>query len=465
MKKLQLVTKILAVALIVAIAFIGIYVQKQNRMENIVKDYDLGMNLKGARVITLNVSDETKETIKDSNGNIIEEANKEEGANYTTETQPVNSEEVLTLDNYNKSKQVIEKRLDKLGVNDYTIKLEENSGKMIIEIPENNETDHIISNVSEVGKFEIVDSENKTKVLMNNSDIKKANVLYNTTESGTSVYLNIEFNKEGTNKLKDISTQYATVEENNTTSESTETNEEDQNKTKEEQKKITMQIDGSTMVTTSFPETMENGSIQLSMGTPSKDEKTLNDSIENATTISTLLDTGNLPIEYTIDGNEYIKAGYNMDTVMKVLVAVVAIIGVALIVLMIKYKKAGIIASISYIGMCAIYLLLVRYTNVTITLEGISAIVLIFVLNYIFNYKLLHQTKACEKDDVKDAIKHTYKDFFIKIIPICILSIVFCFISWTPIASFGMAMFWGLALMAIYNIIVSRELKRVLENK
>ena len=68
MKKIQLVIKILAVALVVAIAFVGIYVQKQNRMENVVKDYTLGMDLEGARVIELKVSDEKKEITRDKDG-------------------------------------------------------------------------------------------------------------------------------------------------------------------------------------------------------------------------------------------------------------------------------------------------------------------------------------------------------------------------------------------------------------
>lgn len=459
MKKLQTVTKILAIVLLAAIAFVGIYVQEQNRMENKVKDYELGMNLKGARVITLTVNDEEEEITKDSEGNIVEEADKEEGKDYTTEKQPINSEEVLTLDNYNKTKQILEERLDKFGVNDYVIKLEEETGKIIIEIPENDSTDHIISNISEVGKFEIVDSEDKTQVLMDNNDIKKSNVLYNTTQSGTTVYLNIEFNKEGTNKLKDISTEYKTVEESTTS-----TDEAEESKEETKQKEITMQIDDNQMISTSFDETMENGSLQLSMGAATTDEEELNQSIESASTIATLLDTGNLPVEYTIEGNEYIAADYTKQSAMIALILAIAILVIALIVLIIKYKKAGLISSIAFIGMVAIYLLLIRYANVILTLEGISAIALVIVLNYIFNYKLLAKIKE-NKEEIKDAIKGTYKDFFIKIIPICILSIVFCFISWTPISSFGMAMFWGLVVMAIYNILVAKNLIKSLGNK
>ena len=452
MKKLQLATKILAVVLIAAIAFVGIYVQKQNRMENIVKDYDLGMDLKGARVLQLAVSDETEEITKDKNGNVIADEDKEENGDYTTETNPVNPDDVKTADNYNKSKSIIENRLKELGVSQYNIKVDENTGKIIIEIPENDQTDHIVSNISEVGKFEIVDSEDTSNVLMNNSDIKKANVMYNSTQKGTVVYLNIEFNKEGTEKLKNISTEYATVESNSSNTTATETTEES---TEDTQKEITMQIDGTKMITTSFDETMEQGSIQLSMGQATTDKDKLNDNIESATTIATILDTGNLPIHYDVDENEFIASDITPNILFKIAIVAIAIAVIALLVLIIKYKKVGLLAAIAYIGFVAIYLLLIRYTNVIITLEGVSAIAVIFTLNYIFNFKLLSKIK--EEDENTNAIKKAYKSFCIKAIPVAIFSVVFCFMSWTPISSFGMTMFWGLALMALYNITITKS--------
>ena len=42
-----------------------------------------------------------------------------------------------------------------------------------------------------------------------------------------------------------------------------------------------------------------------------------------------------------------------------------------------------------------------------------------------------------------------------RIIPICIMAIVFCFVKWTSIASFGMTMLWGLVLMAVYQLFVT----------
>ena len=460
MKKVQLVIKILIVALIVAIAFVGIYVQKQNRMENIVKDYSLGMDLDGSRVVELKVSDKKDEITKDKDGNIVKEEDKKEDGKYTTEEHPVNSDEVKTSENYKKCKSIIEKRLKKLGVDSFVTKLDEETGTIILEIPENTETDHTVSNISQTGKFKIVDSEDEDKVLMDNSDIKKASVLYNTGTTGTVVYLNIEFNKDGKEKIKNISTEYKTIEDNEDSSSSEDSSDEsaeESSEDKEEQKKITMKIDDTDMISTSFDEVIENGSIQLSMGQGSAERSKVNDNIKSASTIATVLDIGELPVVYETESNQYIATDITTDLLLKIAMVAGIVLLLAILVLIFKYKGLGILAGIELIGFTALYTLIIRYTNVVITLEGISAFAVIIVLNYVFNYKLLGRIKEVKGEERIKAFTDEFLSFCIKIIPICILSIVFCFINWTPISSFGMVMFWGLIMVALYNITVAKS--------
>ena len=39
--------------------------------------------------------------------------------------------------------------------------------------------------------------------------------------------------------------------------------------------------------------------------------------------------------------------------------------------------------------------------------------------------------------------------------------IAFCFIKWIPISSFGMITFWGLLMIAVYNVLITRYLLKV----
>ena len=128
----------------------------------------------------------------------------------------------------------------------------------------------------------------------------------------------------------------------------------------------------------------------------------------------------------------------------------------------------GIVNAFSYIGLVALFLLILRYTNVVISIESIFGIAVILILNYIFINKLLSKLKKEEKVDkatISVAIKETYKEFFIKIIPIIIAVITFCFIRWEPISSFGMVMFWGILLISLYNISITNLLVRIKESK
>ena len=475
MKNLKILTITLIIVLITMVSFGGVYKQYQNRMENTVKDYLYAMDLKGARVIRLRLNTEGSTTIKDSEGNVVEgqedltdDQIAEKG--YVKEENFVNSQEVKNLENYKKSKEIIEKRLKELNVQDYIIKLDEETGEFVIELPENDQTDSIVTNVATTGKFEIVDSQTN-EVLMNNNDIETAKVLYGsnsttTNYNGTTVYLSIEFTKEGTKKLEEISNKYVKVEnkldsndENN--EEANEENDNEEN-SEETEKKITMKVDDQEIMSTSFDETLKTGKLQLSIGSATTEHEMLKQYIEQASSMATVLKTGKIPLVYELQENKYLVSDITNSDLNNILFSIIGITVVALIVLIIKYKLLGELSVISYIGLPSTLLLLIRYANVPLSIEGIFGIVIILILNYILINKLLSNLKNkgqfLELQEIKKYNKEIYKEFFIKIIPIIIMVITFSFVRWIPISSFGMVMFWGILLIAIYNIIITNKL-------
>ena len=473
MKKLKMLTIVLVVILITMIAFGGIYIQKQNRMENIIKNYSYAMDLKGARNIRLKVNQENKTVIKDSEGKEVESSEdltddqiKEKG--YTKEEIPYNSQESQKEENYKESKKIIEERLKSLKITDYNIKIDESTGDILLEIAENDNTDSIVSNIGTVGKFEIIDSETK-EVLMDNNDIKLANVMYGSSNSsttssssGTTVYLNIEFTKDGAKKLEDISNKYVKTETTQNTTES-----EDTDNSKSTEKKITMKIDDEEIMSTSFDETLKTGKLQLSIGKATTDSKTLESYVTQASNMAVVLDSGKMPIKYEVDENQYILSditSQELDIVVYILAGIVAILS---IIFIIRYKSYGAIGAVSYIGLISIFLILIRYANVAVSIQGILAIALVFILNYVFVNKLIGKVnkKELKEKTTNQKIKEVYKEFFVKIIPICIATIVFCFAGWDPISSFGMIMFWGIVLIAIYNYIITSTLLKIQDNK
>ena len=226
-----------------------------------------------------------------------------------------------------------------------------------------------------------------------------------------------------------------------------------------------MKVDDNEIMTTSFEEPITTGKIQLSVGSATTDTKTLQGYISQAQNMATVLDRGNLPIKYEIEKNQYILSDINEEQIRNIAVAIAVLGVIGIIILIIKYKSKGLLAGISFIGLSAIYLLLVRYANVVISVESIFGIAIILILNFIFTFMLLDKIENNLKENKENAVNkatvETYKKFFDRIIPICIMVVAFCFIKWIPISSFGMISFWGLLMIAVYNVVITRYLLKV----
>ena len=477
MKKIKLIAKILTIIIICLVGFVGIYLpwKQPIEMNNLVKEYNLSKDLKGYREIILKVSDANK--VLDADKKVIGDTDsynddtiKEQ--KYTKSDEKVNSSEVLNEQNYEKSKSIIEKRLSKFGVQDYNLSMDKQSGTIYIQIPEDTNTDRVVNNITQTGSVELKDSKDDSKVYLKSENLKEAKVLYNQETTGTAVYMSLQFNKEGKEILKNISeNEYKTLPEKDTDKSEDANNEEnkeadntDESKkedstesssseeNKEEQKQVTLYISGSAVTTTSFDEPVETGNIDLRTAQPTTDSDALQNSITSAQTISALLNNGVLPIKYNVKENQYVKTDIKAETVKKVIIAVAVIVAILLVYMIKKYKTRGILATISYIGFVSLYTILLRVFNVTIALEGIAGGIIILVLNYLMNMKLLEVN-----GDKKEYYK-SYLDIIMKLIPIFVISIIFVFIPVTTLASIGMTLFWGIVLMLAYNVTLTKNI-------
>lgn len=362
---------------------------------------------------------------------------------------PVNSTEILTQQNYELSKKIVEERLNKFkqiqynisglteskAVDYYTIKQDNETGKITLELPENDNTNMVLQYAAIKATFNVVDEDGN--ILMDNSHIEKANVAYSSSDSGITVYLTINFNKEGTQKLKEISNTYI------------KTTDEDGNDTT---KKITIKIDDTEMLSTYFAEEISNGAIQLSFGTASSNSSNLVTYAQEASNLAVLLNTGELPVTYSIDENKYILSNISVELISAIIIAALAM--VATMILIIKYKSNGFLAAISCVGYIATLLIVIRLANVVITLEGIIGILLAIILNYMLIAHILHLQKSNSEITFWQGIAK----YLHILVPATIITIVFCFVKWLPIYSFGMTMFWGLVTGILYNLVITQTL-------
>lgn len=443
-KILKMVLATLIIVLVAAISFGGIFVKDKGKYSNVVKDYQLGMDLKGSREVKLKVSDATKTINYDANGKEISSTDTETEV-ATSEEKKVNDETILNSDNYKLSKKILENRLNAMKINYYETRLDEENGSFIINIPENEDTDTIVAQLQYQGKFEILDNDTQ-EVLMTNDDLKSVKAGYGSTSSSSSggttvVFLDLQFNKEGTEKFKNITNTYV-----ETTTTDSETGEEKTNT-----KEIKITIDDSALLTTHFDKEISNGLLQLSVGSSSTSSvEELQESYKQANNLAALLNNGKMPIVYTTDSNQYIASQITNENIAYFIsLCIVGITG-GMIYLVIKHKDKGIIAIFYLIFYIAILLLIIRYTNVVITVSGLVAISISFVLAYMAMInRLYNYSKTTDK---KEAYKKSVLQTLLILVPVCIIAIVFTFNSWQPISSFGMITFWGSLLSILYML-------------
>ena len=436
-KNLKLILLILIIVLLSIISFGGIFVQNKGLIDNKMPEYLLSRDLKGYRKVRLVVSNATKTISYDAEGNVVDSKNTTVEV-ARTEEQKVNSDEILTKENFEMAKKIIQKRLDNMNVKDYEIRANYENGDIILDLPENDDTDRVIGNIYMQGKFEIADNDTN-EILMSNKDIKKVTSGYGTSTSGTSaILINIEFNKEGKEKFKNITNTYVQGKKTVLTDDGTE---------KEETvlKQIKLLIDDETLLTTYFDKEVENGIMQLTLSVPTDataDE--LKEYLTEANSLSSIMDAGKTEAIYTIDQNQFIFSDITKEQISVFVVCLIVLVVTGIIYLAIKYKEKGILAGISVIGYAALLLIVLRYTNVEISIGGLVILAICLALDYINVFFMTKET------DVKEVIKR----FTLMYLPVLIISVVFTLMSVT----FGAVLFWGVVTILLYNLAVTKTL-------
>lgn len=407
LKLLGRILTIIIITLLALASFIGVFKLEQNAMKNTILEYELGMDLYGARHIVAKVDD-------------------------------TNTEDMLNYDNYTKSKEIIEKRLKFLEVSNYLVRLDEATGEINIEIPEDATTDYFAEYTGMQGKFTVTDEET-SEVLLDNNSLKKASIQYGTNSVGTTVYLVMEFNKEGSSKLQEISKTYIKT----TDSEGNDTT-----------KKVTMSIDDQTIMSTYFGEEMTDGIMQIPLGTTT-DATEMQNYLRQASNISIFLNTEPLPIKYKVDINRFEYSNITADTLRIVEIVLASIFIIMLAYMIIKYRSNGILGAIVNVGFLALLLLAIRYGKVLLTLTGIAGIAVATIIEYIITTLIIKQyNKNNDETIISKNVEDVIKKSAIAIAPIFIMAVIFALIKWEQIASIGMVLFWAILIMIIYNAII-----------
>ena len=387
----KMITIILSIALITIISIFGIYVKDEHRMKNLLPEYKLGMKFNKTLLIDYKVNDSIKTEKYDKEGNLVTEEGHEEHEQqelepeifeeeeYTVVEIPTNSPEILTRENYLKTKKILENRLNILGINQYNIRLNETTGKLSLEVEDTQENEKNIQYIIEKGGFSVTDAETE-EILITNEMVKETSVVYSSEITETIVYVKVDLNEEGKNKLKEISQKYTpekTLEDGTTT----------------ESKKVNIMVSDSNYFGEGidFEEVMETGTIYLPVGA-SSDQEEVKEYTKAAQGLNIILGKDTLPIIYDVSA-EIVEPSINNKMMTAYLYVSLVIIAILMSIFIIRFRTMGLLGILLETGYVSILLLLVRYTNVVLTIEGIGGIILISIINFVVTFKLLRVYK------------------------------------------------------------------------
>lgn len=441
-KKLKLILQILICVLIILIGVVGIYTRNSNIYTSILPKYILGSDINGATILELEV-DDSKETIYyDKDGNEVDstkitEKNKND---YTKKEVPVNLEEDLNIDNYNEVLDIMEKRLKFIQVNQYQLDLDKETGKISLTV-EDDHIDDIETFLPMEGKLQFVDS-NTEDIVIDYTDFELAEASYASLTNEVRIFIHLNLNDAGIEKIKNID-KYNTTEPK-------EASEENDEEPKES--KLIVMFDNEKMSEVSYDDILVNGkSVRLTTATGLTDDNDVNSQININAVICRMATIGKLPITYNITAEEFLKNDIG-NNINYIIVGLIAISIIASIVLVVKYKLRGLLAVIGFATNISIFLIVIRYTKVQVSLNGLTGLIGLVILNVILANNILKSLK--EKDKVFiDNIKRAYINTLDVIVIILIIFIIFSFSSMTVINTMGLLLFWGWIITILGNLI------------
>lgn len=447
--KLKIVTIILLIILITLVSFFGVYTQKRNKMVNSTQDYKYGMDIDSQVV-------------------------------YKLETE--NKEDAKTVDNFYKAKSIIEGRVKDINKNitqqgesdpnlenrkikteDYRVNVNEATGDIIVTLPKNDNSYYLSSVFTQSGKFEVVDADTK-EVLLDKSDVSSSTLQSYSYNGYTAVSFRIEFNNQGKDKIKTIKEKYGENATNEDKTTETETTDDATDTTASEtstEKKLALKINDEEVYSAKLDEFITNDAIALSIGEATNEKDKVKSELAQGQTLIAVLSNDEMPLTYTIKESTIVAATQKDDVTGLIFIFAGFMWLIMTVFFVLRYRSKGILASISFIGLISLLLLIVRYFNVTMSTEGIVSILLVMGLNTVLLDKIV-KTLIRENDnkkvEFKQIINTSIKEMTFKVIPLFIIAVVFTFTSKTPANSFGMVMFWGLVLIILYNLLITKAL-------
>ena len=257
----------------------------------------------------------------------------------------------ITADDLEKSKAVIEKRLEAKNIYDYIIRVDSNTNQINVEIPTDTSDTSVdplaaIEGLDRTAVVEFRDSDNN--VLLKGDDIQSAKYSEDAVDStgiGTP-HVVLNFSDEGKQKFAEATEKMVG-------------------------KAMPIYLDEECITSPTVNSKIDSSTAIITVGNGTYAEKK-----EIAEEYAMLIDSGSLPFNLKIVNKEYIGPYVGQQALeVSIRAGIVALVVICLIMLVI-YRLPGIVASIALIIYVSILLLVISNTGISLTLSGIAGLIL-----------------------------------------------------------------------------------------
>ena len=343
----------------------------------------------------------------------------------------------ITADDLEKSKAVIEKRLEDKNIYDYIIRVDSNTNQINVEIPTDTSDTSVdplaaIEGLDRTAVVEFRDSDNN--VLLKGDDIQSAKYSEDAVDStgiGTP-HVVLNFSDEGKQKFAEATEKMVG-------------------------KAMPIYLDEECITSPTVNSKIDSSTAIITVGNGTYAEKK-----EIAEEYAMLIDSGSLPFNLKIVNKEYIGPYVGQQALeVSIRAGIVALVVICLIMLVI-YRLPGIVASIALIIYVSILLLVISNTGISLTLSGIAGLILSIGMAVDANVIIFERLKEelAKKVASGKAFEKSFKNAMSTIIDgnvtTLIVAFTLYFLGSGMVKGFGLVLALGVLLSLLTALVVSK---------
>lgn len=326
--------------------------------------------------------------------------------------------------NLEKTKQLLDLRVNKLGVAETTVNIE-GDRRIRVDIPGQFDSKEIVDSLQKTGNLTFKDSEGNE--VLNGKDVEEASVM--TDNSTGKPVVTLKLNEEGKQKF----------------AEATEKN---LNKT------ISIYMDED-LISSPVVESVISGGEAIITGSKTIDE---------AKNLAGLINSGALPVTLKVASIESVGAQLGAEAMPNAIKAGAVGILLVFIFMILNYRLLGVISSIALTLYATLVLIVFVETNVTLTLPGIAGFLLTIGMAVDANVLIFERIKEemARGVSAKSAVKLGFHNALSSIIDsnvtTIIAALVLYFMGTGPVKGFAVTLMIGIVLSMFTAIFVTRKL-------